>query len=85
MKLLDLTLPPPAENLAYDEALLNWCESGDGEEVLRFWESPEYFVVVGYADKVRNRSQYRGLRKKRNSRLPPLFRRRCRASRSRLS
>ncbi len=54
MKLLDLTLPPPAENLAYDEALLNWCESGDGEEVLRFWESPEYFVVVGYADKVRN-------------------------------
>ncbi len=35
-----------------DEALLDWCESGHGEETLRFWESPEYFVVVGYANKV---------------------------------
>ncbi len=52
MKLLDLTFPSPAENLAYDEALLDWCETADGEEVLRFWESPEPFVVVGYANKV---------------------------------
>ena len=52
MKFLDLTLPSPAENLACDEALLDWCEAGDGEEVLRFWESPEHFVVVGYANKV---------------------------------
>ncbi len=52
MKLLDLTLPTPAENLALDEALLDWCETGAGEETLRFWESPEYFVVVGYANKV---------------------------------
>ncbi len=54
MKLLDLTLPTPAENLACDEALLDAAESGDGEEVLRFWESPEHFVVVGYANKVAN-------------------------------
>ena len=54
MKLLDLTLPSPAENLACDEALLDWCENGEGEEVLRFWEPREYFVVVGYADKIAN-------------------------------
>ncbi len=52
MRHLDLTLPSPAENLACDEALLDWCESGEGAECLRFWESPEPFVVVGYANKV---------------------------------
>ena len=30
MQILDLTLPSPAENLAADEALLDWCEAGDG-------------------------------------------------------
>src|ERR1044071_8582092 len=52
MHVLDLTLPSPAENLALDEALLDAAEAGQGGEVLRFWESPEYFVVVGYANKV---------------------------------
>jgi len=52
MRHLDLTLPSPAENLACDEALLDWCESGEGAECLRFWESPVPFVVVGYANKV---------------------------------
>ncbi len=52
MKHLELTLPSPAENLAGDEALLDWCEENAGEEVLRFWESPETFVVVGYANKI---------------------------------
>jgi len=52
MNLLDLTLPSPAENLAADEALLDWCEAGDGEETLLFWEPRETFVVVGYANKV---------------------------------
>jgi lipoate-protein ligase A len=52
MKHLELTFPSPAENLACDEALLDWCEENGGEEILRFWESPETFVVVGYADKV---------------------------------
>ena len=52
MKHLDLTLPSPAENLACDEALLDWCEENGGEEILRFWKSPEYFVVVGYANKI---------------------------------
>ena len=52
MKLLNLTLPSPAENLAADEALLDWCEAGAGDETLLFWEPRETFVVVGYANKV---------------------------------
>ena len=52
MKLLDLTLPTPTQNLACDEALLEWRERKGGEEILRFWESPDYFVVVGYANKM---------------------------------
>ena len=28
------------------------CEENGGEEILRFWEAPETFVVVGYANKV---------------------------------
>ncbi|MEI9961799.1 MAG: hypothetical protein WDM76_11890 [Limisphaerales bacterium] len=52
MKHLDLTLPSPAENLACDEALLDWCEENPNEEILRFWESPENFIVVGYANKI---------------------------------
>jgi len=47
MLLLDLTLPTPAENLACDEALLDAAEEGGDTEVLRFWESPSYFVVLG--------------------------------------
>jgi len=52
MKHLDLTFPSPAENLAGDEALLDQAESGDGSETLRFWEPSDYFVVVGYANRV---------------------------------
>ena len=51
MKLCDLTLPTPEENLACDEALLDLCEAGGSDEVLRFWAPPQYFVVVGYANK----------------------------------
>ncbi len=52
MKRLTLALPSPAESLAADEALLDWCEAGAGEETLLFWEPRETFVVVGYANKV---------------------------------
>jgi lipoate-protein ligase A len=48
MHLLDLTLPTPEENLALDEALLEEAEAADVPcEVLRFWESPRPFVVLG--------------------------------------
>ena len=51
MKLLDLTFPSPAENLACDEALLDLCEE-EGLETLRLWESSDTFVVVGYGNSV---------------------------------
>lgn len=47
MHRLDLTLTTPAENLALEEVLLDEAESGRGGEVLRFWESPTPFVVLG--------------------------------------
>jgi lipoate-protein ligase A len=52
MKCCDLTLPSPEENLAADEVLLEVCESGNLEGVLRFWEPTNTFVVVGYANHV---------------------------------
>jgi lipoate---protein ligase len=51
VKLCDLTLAAPEENLACDEALLDLSEAGQGNEVLRFWEPSQYFVVLGYANK----------------------------------
>jgi lipoate---protein ligase len=47
MRLLDLTLPDPAANLALDEALLLAAEESGAPGVLRFWELPSLAVVVG--------------------------------------
>ncbi len=61
MNCCDLSLSTPEENLACDEVLLDLCEettrnssssSRPAGEVLRFWETTRYFVVVGYANKV---------------------------------
>ena len=62
MKLLDLTLPSPAENVALDEALLDAAEADAGQgEVLRLWEPPiategipysGHFVVAGRSTKI---------------------------------
>lgn len=53
MKLLDLTLPTPPENLALDEALLEATEAGElVDEVLRLWESPQTIIVVGRSSRV---------------------------------
>ena len=51
MKLCDLTLGTPEENLACDEVLLDLCEAGGADEMLRLWALPQYFVVLGYANK----------------------------------
>jgi lipoate-protein ligase A len=51
MKCCDLTLATPEENLACDEVLLDLCEGGTLEGVLRFWEASRYFVVLGYANR----------------------------------
>ena len=53
MKYLDRTLGTPQENLACDEALLEVCEEGSADEILRFWEPRQHFVVLGYSNKVR--------------------------------
>ncbi len=52
LRRLDLTFTTPAELLATDEALLDWCEAGHGDEALVLWEPRGTFVVVGYANKV---------------------------------
>jgi len=53
LRILDLSLPSPAANLACDEALLDAAEQDGAGELLRFWESTTPFVVVGYANKVK--------------------------------
>jgi len=52
VKCCDLTLATPEENLACDEVLLDLCERGLLEAMLRFWEPTRYFVVVGYGNHV---------------------------------
>jgi lipoate-protein ligase A len=47
MRCLDLTLPHLHENIALDEALLLEAESGQGREILRFWEWATHAVVLG--------------------------------------
>jgi lipoate-protein ligase A len=53
MQRFDLSLPTPAQNLAFDEALLEWAEESASEgEYLRLWESTEPMVVVGRSSRV---------------------------------
>lgn len=53
MKLLDLTLPTAAENVALDEALLEQAEQGEGRgELLRLWELSTPVVVIGRSSRV---------------------------------
>ena len=47
MKVQDLSFPDPRENLIYDDELLLKADKAGGTEVLRFWESPRVFVVLG--------------------------------------
>jgi lipoate-protein ligase A len=47
MLCLDLTLTSIEENLACDEALLLEAEAGRQPEILRFWEWPQFAVVLG--------------------------------------
>jgi lipoate-protein ligase A len=52
MMCLDLTLSSPEENLALDEALLDAAENAGAGPVLRFYEPKDYFVVVGYGNRI---------------------------------
>jgi lipoate---protein ligase len=51
MVLKDISFNTPQENILYDEVLLFLSESGQGGEVLRFWESDILFVVLGLIGK----------------------------------
>jgi lipoate-protein ligase A len=65
MRRLDLTLATPAENLALDEALLDWAEDeGPGWEFLRVWESAEPMVVVGRSSRVEQEVDVAACRKR---------------------
>jgi lipoate-protein ligase A len=50
MYYLDLTLQTAEENLACDEALLEICDQGEFPGLIRLWEPPLYFVVLGHAN-----------------------------------
>jgi lipoate-protein ligase A len=52
MKYLELTFPTAEANLACDEALLDWCEAGAADEILRCWEASSPFVVLGHANQI---------------------------------
>jgi lipoate-protein ligase A len=53
MRLLDLTLPTPEENLALDEALLDEAEaSAEPRETLRLWEPERTLVVIGRSSRI---------------------------------
>lgn len=54
MKYLELTYSNAAQNLACDEALLEFFEQSlSGEELLRLWQSDKYFVVLGHGNQWR--------------------------------
>ena len=53
MRLLDLTLPTPADNLALDEVLVEDADQArEAREVLRLWEPAGPMVVVGRSSRV---------------------------------
>lgn len=48
----DYTFDDPHANLALDEVLLKNAEATNGDDVLRFWESPIPFVVLGLTQRI---------------------------------
>ena len=49
----DISFNEPKENIFYDEALLESLEGGEAhDEVLRFWESEKFFIVLGRISKL---------------------------------
>jgi len=48
MLFLNHSFDAPADNLAWEEAALDWAEESGAPGILRLWESPTLFVVLGY-------------------------------------
>ncbi|MFH1847212.1 MAG: lipoate--protein ligase family protein [Candidatus Omnitrophota bacterium] len=53
MQFINHICKTPEENIALDEVLLKKAEKGEIGETIRFWESVDYFVVIGRAGKIR--------------------------------
>ncbi len=51
MIIKDVSFAPAEENILYDEKLLELAENGLSGETLRFWESKDFFVVLGRISK----------------------------------
>ncbi len=51
MLLKDISFNDPLKNIVYDDVLLRLAEEGVSGEVLRFWESPVFFIVLGLIGK----------------------------------
>lgn len=47
----DISFSRPEDNILFDEVLLALAEKGETGEVLRFWESPVDFIVLGRISK----------------------------------
>ncbi|MBP88870.1 MAG: lipoate-protein ligase A related protein [Planctomycetaceae bacterium] len=59
MKLLDLTLDSPEENLALDDALLEEAEAGRQQaDVLRLWEASRPAVIIGRSSRYEQEVDY---------------------------
>lgn len=52
LRILDLSLDDPAENLALEEAFVEGLDAGTSPPTLRFWESPTPFVVIGVGQRI---------------------------------
>lgn len=47
MKFRDISFPTAPENILFDNVLFSLAEKHEAGEYLRFWESPEIFIVMG--------------------------------------
>ncbi len=47
IRVKDFSFGSPQENILYDEVLLQLAQKQSSTEVLRFWESPKIFIVLG--------------------------------------
>lgn len=71
MILKDISFIDPQKNLFYDDVLLQLAERGLISEVLRFWEAPAPFIVLG---RISKEEEDIDLKKAREHRIPVLRR-----------
>lgn len=62
-QLKDVSFLSPAENILYDDVLLNLAQQGKIGNTLRLWESPGYFIVLGRTGKAQEDVQWKTVEK----------------------